>query len=219
MLNAELFGIKEKEARENKRIKQNKLAERLGITAQALSNYETGKKLPPLNTAVDIARELEVSLDWLFGLPKYSTKTKPSTLADIVDLIEMLSDYFPLHISPVTTTYVKSDTFFDQPIDFNLNGTVFSSDKNWNSYDNGEYSIPLKSKAEVMIRFQNSELNSYLEKREKVLKLLHEGVIDRDFYNSWCAGEKAHLKETHVYTFFESLDVEGTDGFDKETDN
>jgi transcriptional regulator with XRE-family HTH domain len=44
---------------------QQQFAERLGITAEQLSRYETGKMLPSVETLIDIVEELHIILDEL----------------------------------------------------------------------------------------------------------------------------------------------------------
>lgn len=57
-----------KEARNEKSKTQNDLAEVLNISRAAFGEYERGNNLPPIDKLVVIARELEVSLDWLAGI-------------------------------------------------------------------------------------------------------------------------------------------------------
>ena len=57
-----------KEARNEKSKTQNDLAEVLNISRAAFGEYERGNNLPPIDKLVIIARELEVSLDWLAGI-------------------------------------------------------------------------------------------------------------------------------------------------------
>lgn len=57
-----------KEARNEKAKTQSDLAEVLNISRAAFGEYERGNNLPPIDKLVTIARELEVSLDWLAGI-------------------------------------------------------------------------------------------------------------------------------------------------------
>ncbi len=57
------FGEKLKRAREEKGMTQQTLADRLFVTRQAVSRWETGARYPELLTAKNIAGILEVSLD------------------------------------------------------------------------------------------------------------------------------------------------------------
>jgi transcriptional regulator with XRE-family HTH domain len=62
------FGNNLRAKRQELEIKQKELAQTVGISAQSLSVYEKGVKLPPLEVAVKLAEALGVSLDWLTGL-------------------------------------------------------------------------------------------------------------------------------------------------------
>ena len=54
-----------KKFREQKNISQSELAENLNVTRQAVSNWETGKTQPDIDTLHKIADMLEISIDEL----------------------------------------------------------------------------------------------------------------------------------------------------------
>lgn len=54
--------------RQNKNMTQEQLANRLGITPQALSKWERGISLPDTSMLPEIARILEISTDYLLGI-------------------------------------------------------------------------------------------------------------------------------------------------------
>jgi len=62
------IGIKIKELRKKKDMTQEKLAEYLNVSFQAVSKWETGAASPDLSLVVPLTRLLEVSADELFGL-------------------------------------------------------------------------------------------------------------------------------------------------------
>lgn len=104
MSNPTIFAKRLKEAREAKGIKQKDLAERIGVSYQTISAYEksdaAGKvKNPTLENAVSIAKELGVSLDWLYGLEEQkSPSEKYKTLGDIVRTIVEISQQTDISI-------------------------------------------------------------------------------------------------------------------------
>lgn len=59
------FCDKLKDARKTKGLSQETLADTLAISQGVISAYERGKHLPSLESAIEIARPLEVGLDWL----------------------------------------------------------------------------------------------------------------------------------------------------------
>lgn len=61
------LGDKLREAREEKGLKQNYVAGLLGITNQALSNWERGERDPDTPTLHRLAEIYNVSTDWLLG--------------------------------------------------------------------------------------------------------------------------------------------------------
>lgn len=60
-----------KEAREEQGLTQRELAEKAGLTASAVSQFEGGKREPSFNSMVKLARALEVSPSYLSGLEEY----------------------------------------------------------------------------------------------------------------------------------------------------
>lgn len=64
--------------REENELKQCDLAQKLRISKNTLSQYETGKRTPDLEILDQIAREFKVSLDYLCGVHnfKYNPRSK-----------------------------------------------------------------------------------------------------------------------------------------------
>lgn len=56
-----------KRLRNKKNLSQTDMAKKLNITRQAYNHYETGKRIPPLETLQLISGIFEVSLDYLLG--------------------------------------------------------------------------------------------------------------------------------------------------------
>lgn len=65
-----IFGDNIKRLRKNKGLKQQELAEILGIKRNSYSDWENGKTEPRFENLVKLADLLDVSLDWLFGRDK-----------------------------------------------------------------------------------------------------------------------------------------------------
>ena len=56
-----------REARINKNMTQNRLADELGVSYQAVSNWERGNSMPDISKYEDLCRILEVNLEFLLG--------------------------------------------------------------------------------------------------------------------------------------------------------
>lgn len=61
------FGDILRQKREERRMTQSDLAERLGVTRQNVCNYETGYKTPPLRVVVAAAELFRCSTDEMIG--------------------------------------------------------------------------------------------------------------------------------------------------------
>ena len=73
----EIIGRRIREARKVRKLSQEKLSEKLGVSFQAVSSWETGKTVPDSAHLPDLARELDVSLDALFSEREKKWKLKP----------------------------------------------------------------------------------------------------------------------------------------------
>lgn len=61
------FSLRLKQLRENKRLTQAQVAERIDVTASMVSSYETDIRLPSYATLLKIANLFGVSVDYLLG--------------------------------------------------------------------------------------------------------------------------------------------------------
>ncbi len=92
-----------------KKITQKELAAAVGVTAATLSSYKNGSKSPTLPVAAAIAKELNVSLDWLCGLNDIrSENSENTTFSDIIRTLTDLSRMIKLDL--MTDYEVNNDT-------------------------------------------------------------------------------------------------------------
>ena len=73
-MNKLIFGLKVKTLREHRKLTQAKLAEMINIADNTISNIETGKNYPHINTIIAISKALDVSLVFLLSDEKDATK-------------------------------------------------------------------------------------------------------------------------------------------------
>jgi transcriptional regulator with XRE-family HTH domain len=77
----ELIGKRIKEARQAKRLSQEALSEKIGMSAKYLSSVERGKENPTLDTLIKLADALEVEASELFN---YQHERSPEELRQLV---------------------------------------------------------------------------------------------------------------------------------------
>lgn len=73
----ETVGKRIKAARKVKGLSQEQLGEKLGVSFQAVSTWETGKNIPDADHLPALARELDLSLDALFSEKEKRWRLKP----------------------------------------------------------------------------------------------------------------------------------------------
>lgn len=67
-----VLGMRLAAARSAKGLSQRKLGALIGISGPAIAGIETGPYWPSVDTLVDLADALDVSLDWLCGRTDHS---------------------------------------------------------------------------------------------------------------------------------------------------
>lgn len=63
------FGERLKKARKAKKLTQKELAEIIGTTESNVGHYENDRAYPKAEAIIKICLELNISSDWLLGLP------------------------------------------------------------------------------------------------------------------------------------------------------
>ena len=75
-----IFTERLKELRKKKGLKQQEIAELLGVKRNTYSDWENGKTEPSFENLIKLADLLEVSLDWLFGREQMKVKKRSPAL-------------------------------------------------------------------------------------------------------------------------------------------
>lgn len=117
------FGERLRRLRTEKGLTQKELGDRIGRTVTAVSKYESGAIKPTLEVAVDLAFELHISLDELFG---YENKSNVSTfglsdrqkeiVSELIELFRIQGEYTPGTLSPQQYELIGKiiETFYQQ---------------------------------------------------------------------------------------------------------
>lgn len=87
------FAKRLKEIRNEMKLSQKELAEKVGITAASLSAYEQNQKNPSFTTVMKIAEICGVSLDWLCGKAEKRTYNTINTYGDIFQMFVDIDDF------------------------------------------------------------------------------------------------------------------------------
>ena len=80
----ENLGARISEARKNKKIFQKELAQKLGVAKSTISGYEAGFRKPDPDTLLKLAKELDVTVDYLVGHKVEWVNTLPPNLQKFV---------------------------------------------------------------------------------------------------------------------------------------
>ena len=85
------MGPKLRTIRESRGITRKQLAESTGLTTQAITQVEMGRRQPAFRTLVCIARGLDISLDSLVGLTGSTPMTDVTRNADVMAMAEKIA--------------------------------------------------------------------------------------------------------------------------------
>ena len=72
----EKFGERLREARRDKGLSQKELADKVGVTNSRIGHYENERGTPTAETLVELCKVLDVSSDWLLGIPDKTQESK-----------------------------------------------------------------------------------------------------------------------------------------------
>lgn len=118
-----IYGQKIKELRNELRKTQADFSVMIGCTQAALSTYESGNTIPSLDTLISVAKNCNVSLDWLCGLsPNKKNDGNVKTFADSMKLFKKVLDSTPTFEITDYSDGTMSVNFIDSPYIEFLNG-------------------------------------------------------------------------------------------------
>ena len=94
----ELFGLRLKALREGKNLTQEQLAEKVGVKTATISGYERSCFYPKAEVLVKLCCYLEVSADFLLGLPD-----------ELESLMTLLTDEQHVIVTNTVNAFVKAN--------------------------------------------------------------------------------------------------------------
>lgn len=116
-IESNVFPQRLRELRQRLSMTQKEFANKLGITASALSAYEKNTVNPSLSIVLKIAETFDVSLDWLCGRSdNEKTEFKLETYSDLFKLVLLFETNSKLAWSIYKDNSDYSILFFDQVI-------------------------------------------------------------------------------------------------------
>ncbi len=81
------FGHRLKELRQNARLTQKQLAQRVGVSKSVISYYELGERAPSPDVLIRFSRIFGISTDELLGIGRHSALDTEGLTKDDIDLL------------------------------------------------------------------------------------------------------------------------------------
>ncbi len=99
-----LFGKRLKKLRTDAQLTQQELGNIINVTKVSICNYESGNRMPSIETLVDICNLFKVDLDYLIGTDLYAVSDNDSNYGlrmakDEIDVIKELRKHLDLYNS------------------------------------------------------------------------------------------------------------------------
>ena len=116
----ENFGIRLAECRRNKNFTQEELANRLGVTPQALSKWEKGLSSPDISMVCSLCRVLDVNADFLLGTGngKFAEDEDVNgwqkSWNSLRNCLEQLKIIFGMEIMPAFVDALEGDQYIEK---------------------------------------------------------------------------------------------------------
>ncbi len=112
----EIFSSRLKKARIEKGITQAELSRLASLTPATVSAYEKGQKLPNLSSTAELAKALDVTIDWLCGIQDQQAADRFNSLKPFEILSQMIvflgmTDYSDITVNDETFNETAKITF------------------------------------------------------------------------------------------------------------
>ena len=92
------MGEKLKQLRQNKKMTQKQVADRLGLAISAVSSYESGTRYPSYEALIKLAAMFHVSTDYLLGITGRTSIDVTGLDPEEIELLAQIADKFRDHI-------------------------------------------------------------------------------------------------------------------------
>ena len=114
MFDTKVVGKTIRQARMNKNMTQLDLADAMGVSYQAVSNWERGNSMPDISKLEDLCRILDLTLGTLLGAESQATVTVEKVLAQEPLTVEELTEVAPM--IPPKQMHEQMEWLNDAPI-------------------------------------------------------------------------------------------------------
>lgn len=156
-LELQVFADRLKEYRMQHGITQKDFADKIGITAAALSAYEKNSKNPSISVVRRIADEFHISIDWLCGLTtEMNINGQINTYADLIRLI--------VKVVNTDLGHARWEVIFE---------------------DEETPSLSTYIPAYGILRTYDDQICNFFREWHKMYKLCCDGTIDSHLYSLW----------------------------------
>lgn len=182
------YFVRIKERRQSKGFTQKQLAEAASISPTSLIAYEKGAKTPPVDVAARIAKCLDVSIDWLFGLEENAETVSAKSDADLIKAFLLLSEA-GIHIEmSCESVYWQDDPNVDD-----FEASDYMAEEHC-AEQIGE-SVKSVTVDYAVFRVRYRPLAKFFDSWSKLYKLYNNGDIDTEMYHAWIDKRLTEAKE------------------------
>ena len=195
-----------KDIRKKNNLTQKDLAEKLGVTYQAVSKWENGKNIPDIETLKDISKTFNINLDDILG-----TKKKKNILTGILIAVIILLLIIVIIIIKVNSNSFEFKQISTTCTEFKINGSAAYNKKNSSIYISGiEFcgtndTVYKSLECNLFEEYDNIKvrISSYTKKENINLKdYLKEAKFMVNNYKTICK----KVKDSKIYVEIDAVD-------------
>ena len=216
-MNQEKIGKFILDLRKQNKMTQKELADKLNVTAQAVSKWENGRGIPDIEILQKISTEFNVNIESILNVEKNKNKMPIKYILIILLVIILLgvAIYLLLNSSDYNFTDIKSTSN-----NFNVNGVAaYSSDKNSIYISKIEYLDGDEEEKYVGMECTLYESHDNLEEKvsqcgslkeeKQTPKTLSELLKETEFKVENFSCTSKNIKNSNLYISINVLDTEG----------
>ncbi len=147
-------------------LSQTQFADRIGVTAQAVSSYEKGATSPTLDVAIALSNAFDISIDSLCGTEKETEIGLDKPITDNVEAIKMFMRLYDFYGSDMHLEFMRLYDFYGSDMHLETEYCGMNEEKEIFYIDSPYFS-------------------RYISDFKKMKELKEQGTIDEELFNNW----------------------------------
>lgn len=162
--------------RKKNNLTQKEFADKLGVTYQAVSKWETGKNIPDISILKDISKKFNVDINELLGEESHQVKNNKNVIGVIIVLIVVIGLIIFIQLNYNDKSNFELKTIESNCEDFDISGSIaYNSNRSSIYISDVNYCGPNEE-----IEYDNIECSLYEVENGKYIKIEDCSYVNKD---------------------------------------